>query len=198
MFKSILGEYGPSATLNGSTLVLSLPDANRPVVWTLDLHKDGHGALTLDQDSETGEYILVFQGTKKGADVLEIARYNAKGKAVKAMVTASSSMKSAMSGGEAQTVTKSNASPLNLFTQWFVTIVGIIVLVALYFLMTGGPQGFNRTPIGQAINSRLSPAPQYAPPQQAQDNSGERANPPADAVGVPMDADNFFEELMNK
>jgi hypothetical protein len=195
MLKCILGEYGPSATLNGSSLVLSLPDANRPVVWTLDLHKDGHGALTLDQDSETGEYILVFQGTKKGADVLEIARYSAKGKAVKAMVAASTSMKSAISDTNASTNVKT--SNMNLFTQWFVTIIGIIVLVALYFIVTGGPQGFNRTPIGQALNSRLSPAPQYMPPQQAQETN-QRANPPADAVGVPMDADNFFEELMNK
>jgi hypothetical protein len=195
MLKCLLGEYGPSATLNGSSLVLSLPDANRPVVWTLDLHKDGHGALTLDQDSETGEYILVFQGTKKGAEILEVARYNAKSKAVKAMMAASDSLKSAHSNTSTQDTKKSYS---NSFTQWFVTIVGIIVLVSFYFLVTGGPQGFGRTPLGQAINERLAPAPQYTPTQNTQNTENQDNNPPADAIGVPMDADNFFEELMNK
>lgn len=195
MFKSMLGELSPSAILNGTTLVLSLPEANKPVVWTLDLHKDGHGALTIDQDADTGEFILVFQGTQKGAAIIEIAKYSAKGKAIKAMQVATKALKdnpfhSSESAAATMHYPHFKSHKMSPITQWVLAILGAFIIAFLYFVTIGSPEGFERTPIGQTINKSLNTRTGNIPAKQAA--SAKNDTPPADAVGVPMNADNFF------
>ena len=203
MLASLLGEYGPKAKLSGNTLILSLPDAVTPVVWTLDLLKDGHGSLSIHPEEETTQFLIVFSGSKKNAPLIEVARYKERSKAIRALLKATEALeKSNISSftehpqGEGQQATALNNSYPHYAPQqpkakkqWGMTILGIIVIVGLFLYATGGLGGFISNPLGtimRGMNQSASMSTQQAPQQEI------RVNPPAEAVGVPMDADNFF------
>lgn len=200
MLRNLLGEYGPSAKLSGQTLVLSLPDALTPVVWSLDLAKDGHGSISLHKDEETREFMLIYSAAKKSASPIEIARYSERGKAVRALVKATEGLEKSGGYFEGQ----EDGAPgtyayarkrRSVLSQWLFTMIGVVLLVGLFMLSTGGLSGFYRTPIGQALMSSNQAGQAQAPATQAQSGVAEqRINPPREAVGVPMDADSFFAE----
>lgn len=202
MFKSLLGDYGPSAKLSGSTLVLSLPDALTPVVWTLDLLKDGHGALSIHEDTETKEYQLVFAGSKKNAPVVEVGRYRERSRAVRALVKATEALENTDGlafHGEASAHAMPAAVPhahpayapqrKSGAKSFIISVLGIAFIVFLFLYGAGGVSGLMRTPLGWMLMSGGDTV-QTTAPQQAQ--RPVRDNPAPDAVGVPMDADSFF------
>lgn len=186
MLCAILGHYKPKAKVNGSLLVLSLPDALTPTVWTLDLAKDGHGALKILDGAEGTAVLTYTTGKKTGADI-EIAHYARRGDAVRALVAATDALEKATPGAQETTVAGALRAPkgsaLYNLTQWALTLVGIVLLVGAFFYFTG------RHSVIENILSESAPSSYNQPSASA---APAREQPARDAVGVPMDANNFF------
>ena len=84
-------EKNPSAKVIDGTLILTLPDAIRPVVWQMQLGQTKSSALEVRE--QDGNWVLVLKTPR--ADVLEIAPFEAKAKAVKALMAVSRAMEKA-------------------------------------------------------------------------------------------------------
>lgn len=185
MLCAILGQYKPKAKVNGSLLVLSLPDAVTPTVWTLDLAQDGHGALKIIDGAE-GQVTLVYSTGKKAGSEIEIAHYTRRGDGVRALVAATSALENA--SGDAQKgiiggIKAPQGSAAYGLTQWVLTLVGIVLLVGAFFYFTGQHGALETALSGASKASYSEPSASAAP---------ARDQPSRDAVGVPMDANNFF------
>lgn len=224
MLCSILGEYKPSAQISGGILVLSLPDAVIPAVWTLDLQKDGHGAITVQMDDKTGEAVLTYKGIKKTAVAVEIARYKERGKAVRALVKATKALSQSnggafgAGGANADMATAPAPAPTTMgyaphgyvqaqpsaLKQWVLTLLGIIFLVMLFVFVTGQRMSFSPKSFSSSAQAPHIHDENGNHIGEGHGNTSGNAgrsganpsndNPPADAIGVPMDADNFFGE----
>ncbi|GEM_PF-757284 len=196
MIRALLGQYKPTAKVTGQTLVLSLPDAITPSVWTLDLTKDGHGSLKIEENADSGTTVLKYGATKKGAAEIEVAHYIRRADALRALITATEALEKSppaagISEGNpamahyAYAQQNQNGAGYQI-RQAILTVIGIVLLVGLFLYLTGSSKGlienaFTKTG-AMSHNEAPSPAQYDAKPQQ----------PSPDATGVPMDANNFF------
>ena len=161
-----------------------LPDAKSPIVWRMELGEIKAAAFEIQQ--EDGTYILVMK-TPKGS-VQEIAPFNDKGGAMRALMAASHAMEQAQSvttaandGAPASTIV--SAAPAKKGGgQMVAGIVGIILLGGLIFAMMQvgphRPQDFNAN--GSMTKAGAS----------STTGTGDAANAP----GVPVSADDFLRK----
>lgn len=84
-------EKNPSAKVIDGTLILTLPDAIRPVVWQMQLGQTRSSALEVRE--QEGTWLLVLKTPR--LDVMEIAPFDTKAKAVKALMAVSRAMEKA-------------------------------------------------------------------------------------------------------
>jgi len=185
---NLTGGYTSSAKVVDGALVLSLPDAIAPVVWRMELGQVKSSALEVREKDE-GTFMLTLK-TPKG-DVSEIAPFDERAKAIRALMAVSHAMeqghghshpvkavanddsvKPATGGtppphnGAAQPARKSNAAA---------SVIGIVILVAMVAgLMMMGPRG-----AGGPGDARMSGA----------SGTGSAA---ANTTGVPVSADDFL------
>lgn len=89
--ESVRKDIAPSASVVDNTLILSLPDAVTPVVWRLDLGQTKASALEVRE--KEGLYMLILK-TPRG-DVNEIAPYDNKQDAVRALMAVGHAMERA-------------------------------------------------------------------------------------------------------
>ena len=85
-------KYTSSAKVIDGILVLSLPDAVTPVVWQMELGQSKSSALEI-RDGENGLFVLTLKTPRQ--DVLEIAKYDTREGAVRALMTVSEAMEKA-------------------------------------------------------------------------------------------------------
>lgn len=82
----------PSAKIVDGILILSLPDALRPVVWQMELSQSRTSALEV-REHEDGTYHLTLKTPRQ--DVLEVAPYATKDQAIRALQAVTSAMEKA-------------------------------------------------------------------------------------------------------
>lgn len=177
--ENMTGGYSASAKVVNDTLVLSLPDAKSPVVWRMELGEIKAAAFEISQQGE--DFILTMKIPK--GEKQDIAPFDNKNSAMKALMAASQAME------HAQNVTPANDSigvsgtiPAKKAKggQLVAGIVGIFILGILIFSLTRiGPQtssAYLRNVDGASAGT------------SHQGGSAATGNAP----GVPVSADDFL------
>lgn len=161
----------PSATLSNNTLVLSLPDAITPVVWVMDVEKEGTFVIKVEEQ----EGLFALQKVAKKGVIEDIAFYKNKKRALRAMVTITKATKSQNTKARPQRPYK------DLF---FVLTIGALG----YFLYTP-TVNFVGTLLANLSTSNQTSQANKAAVQQGPIVEQQDTN----AVGVPMSADAFLK-----
>lgn len=188
----LTGQYGPSAKVADGRLVLSMPDAETPVVWIMDLNDAATAVLRIESD-KLGLSILKKYGGKGAAET--VAVYRSRKKAERALIKASRALEKAREsrlhvGPNAQPVIIRPASTIGrIFTFflyiWFAIYLGM--LMYSYIGMFSGSLSSAEAPQAAAIEQ---------PKQQPQAAMPPAASAPVD--GVPMSADDFLKQQSQK
>lgn len=172
--ENITGGYSSSAKVVSGTLVLSLPDASSPVVWRMELDEIKAAAFEIKEGADG--FTLIMK-TPKG-DAQEIAPFDNKNRAMKALMAASHAMEQAQSAIKSaanDSATTSAPQKTKSGGQLVTGIIGIIILAVLIFGIT-----------------QMGPTmPPPAGSQSVATNSAASGDP-AGNVGVPMSADDFL------
>ena len=166
--------HKPQAEIAGDQMVLSLPDAMTPVVWMIDMKQTGSFFVRVEDD-KNGLFILQkLSGSGKNLIVEDIAYYERKDKAVRAMTLIGDSLKNPSRrpkrGGFLKT--------LGLFLLSLVVFF-ILFLLFLYALGNGW--------MDFGSQETVQPTVQEAP----------IVGSSPDHVGVPLSADDFLNERGN-
>lgn len=86
--------FTPSAKVVEGILILTLPDAVYPVVWQMEIGQSKSSALEVRPDTGAeGHFLLMLKTARQ--DVLEIAKYETREAAVRALMTLSEAMEHA-------------------------------------------------------------------------------------------------------
>lgn len=70
---ALFGTRGPSAKLADGRLILSLPDAETPALWVMDLEDAATSVLRLEADRQ-GFYVIKKHGGKGAAETIAVYR----------------------------------------------------------------------------------------------------------------------------
>ena len=95
MFGWITGSYRSSAKLSGSNLIMSLPDAKTPTIWTMDTSQIGSAVIRIEADKDNHLQLVLDKGGKS-KEVLAV--YEKKGPAIQALIKASKAMQAYKQG----------------------------------------------------------------------------------------------------
>ena len=130
----------PSAKIVDGILVLTLPDALRPVVWQMELGQTKTSAVEVREQND-GSFILMLKTARQ--DVQEIAPYASRELAVRALLTLSKAMEAGQ--GRLRSA-NNNLNPNHLPALIPQTeegrskvgrmVIGLIVILGLIFLFT--------------------------------------------------------------
>lgn len=177
-----------SASVVDGKLILSLPDAATPVVWQMDLEQARSSALEVREDAASGRFVLALK-TQKGENV-DIASYEEKAAAVKALMTTSKALEnahgkirpvSAVSGGNDGANAQQYAAPVNhrAPAQQNSSVASAILAVLLIVILISA-WAFSIPKASDTIARARST------------NTGASAGPTD--TGVPVSADDFFNK----
>ncbi len=86
-------KFIPTAKVVDGLLILSLPDAICPVVWQMDVTQSKSSALEVRPNDGDATVHLVLKTPRQ--DVLEVAQYESREQAIKALLTVSAAMERA-------------------------------------------------------------------------------------------------------
>lgn len=195
------GNHKSSAKVVDGSLVLSLPDATTPVIWRMELGNAKASALEVRKTESQGEECFTLVLKTPQGDTNDIASYEHKPKAVRALVEVSEALeKSAQAqpkpraqlantsrdtsnSSAAHAAANTNAEPSTQGQKtgsgkWFILILGLLLVSGLGFYLNGlSTSGYDSyTSAGNAASS-LNPA------------SGTKTQ-----TGVPLSADDFLRE----
>lgn len=167
----------PSAQVAGGRLVLSLPDAETPVVWVMDLGEASSAVLRLENDKNG--FCVIRKHSGKSA-VETVAVYRDRRAAETALARASRALEAAR-GNVSDKHVIVRSSWLTRFSLGFLTI--------WFMLYLGGLDGL-------ALRLALSPFFGSSVAQQSVASAEGAQQAPAaaaaDTVGVPVSADAFL------
>ena len=176
--KSLLtGHHSASAKVADGRLILSLPDAETPVLWVMDLDEAATAVIRLEVDKQ-GNNILKKYGAK--AAVETVAVYHRRKDAENALVKASAALENARNtrlrvGPNSQPVI---VRPASLISRLFTTFLYIWFVVYLSSALLGMFTG-------------------HTIQQPPQNNTTAATTTPdqkdMDAAGVPLSADDFLK-----
>lgn len=172
--KLIIGGHMASAKVADGRLILSLPDAETPVVWALDLKDMDTAVLRVEHDKQ-GLYILRKLGGKSGIET--IAVYRARDMAVNGLMQATHALASAKTQRSID-IPEGRRKPAMTWLTYF--LIGWFLLYL---------SGFDRV----ILRAIFAPSSNNTPVAAAPENTSE-AQPPVDAVGVPLSADAFLKQ----
>jgi hypothetical protein len=182
LIANITGGYSSSASVIDNNLIISLPDANAPVVWRMDLSKVKTSSLEVRTDKD-GLHVLIFK-TEKGEDE-DIAPFDNRSKAVKALMVVSSAMQNAETSQQrvaANAESQPHATGQHTHSKekngskLLSTLIGLGVLGLLIYVL------FNMSP-NVPVSTETSTA------AQSGSFSGEQS---LEETGVPQSADSFL------
>lgn len=158
-------------------LILSLTDAEMPVVWQLDLEDAQSAGFTVEEDKRKKKFALLLKKSDGAAE--EIALYKNKDDAVEILMETSDALQSAQgNGGGNAAVANSNSSAKGSSDNIgaLLALSLIIILIAVWMLSASG--NFAQ------IDGNFAGA-----------DLATTSNTPADArdsSGVPVSADDFL------
>ena len=167
---NITGGYSSSAKVVDGALILSLPDAVSPVVWRMELDDVKAASLGIEP-KDNNVYVLTMKEGK--GDTKEIAPFDNKDKAVKALMAASSALEN--SQGATRANDNAAARPNgNFLSQLLSAAVGLVILAVLLFSIARmGPEIRTTETIANggpaAQGSSAAPAGSPGTPQSADD-----------------------------
>ena len=163
-------------------LVLSLTDAQKPVVWQFDLSVAKSSAIEL-RETNSGETTLILKTAKQ--DVQDIATYDTSEKAVRALLAISRAMERAqgqMHAPQAGTypppaiIPPSHSNWKSILIKGFTNIIATLVVLFLIFMgiiwFASSPT--NQLPSGEAQSSVENAAPPSIP--NAASGTGQSAD----------------------
>ena len=166
------------ATIVDGKLILSLPDAQMPVVWQMDLDKAQSASFTVQEDKKKKTFALVSKTSDNDAD--EIAIFEDKQDAVDALMETSNTLQSAHGqikpDGVPTTKMAANKSVKPDTSDKlgaFLALVLVLVLVLIWMVSASG----RITP----IDGDISVTGTTTSPANARDSAG-----------VPVSADDFL------
>ncbi len=179
LIANITGGYASSASVVDNNLIISLPNAKNPVVWRMDIGKVKTSSLEIRTDKD-GSSVLTFK-TEKGEQE-DIAPFDNRTQAVKALMTISSAMQNAdahaprVAANAAPAAQAATVSQTGGKGKLMGSIIGVGVLCLLiYVLLTMSPS----RPV--ATNSSSD-----------QQSSFSGTAEPLGETGVPQSADSFL------
>lgn len=162
----------PSARIVDGILILTLPDAVRPVVWQMELGQTKTSAVEVREQND-GTFVLMLKTGRQ--DVQEIAPYATREQAVRALLTLSRAMES---GQGRLRSTNNNLNPNHLPALIPQTeegrskagriIAGFVILLALAFLFTRMTPPSPTTSLSSTVSAPAAPA-KIGQPQSAED-----------------------------
>lgn len=181
----MLDKLTPSAKIVDGILVITLPDAIRPVVWQLELGLSKSSAMEVREQND-GTFVLMLKTPRQ--DVQEIAPYATRDQAVRALLTISKALEGAQGRlriansnnpnhlpavipGMSAVTGSANPRSTDPNTKTMRIIVGVLIAIALIYAFT-----------------RLSPP---SPTSSSADDAIPTASAPAPA-GVPLSADDYL------
>ncbi len=189
----LTGRYGPSAKVTDGRLVLSLPDAETPAVWIMDLNDAATSVMRLENDKQ-GFYVIKKHSGKAVAETVAVYRDRKAGE--RALVKATHALEKARELGlrkalDGRPVIIRPASRLarafNVFLFiWFVLHItgGDTMLYKIFFT--------SRLDDRAAAIGAIERAQEEA--QQPQQQAAPAAPVTAKTTGVPMSADDFLKQ----
>jgi hypothetical protein len=167
----MLDKLTPSAKIVDGVLVITLPDAIRPVVWQLELGLSKSSAMEV-REKDDGTFLLVLKTSRQ--DVHEIAPYATRDLAVRALMAVSKALEGAQTGlrgansnnpyhlpavipGMASVASQHSSSGVNTGSKTARLLVGGVIILALIYGVTRlgppAPSDFNAT-TSTTVNSR--------------------------------------------
>jgi len=192
----LTGHYSPSAKVTDGRLVLSLPDAETPAVWIMDLNDAATSVMRLENDKQ-GFYVIKKHSGKAAAETVAVYRDRKAGE--RALTKATCALEKARELGlrkgiDGRPVIIRPASRLarafNIFLFiWFVLHItgGDTLLYKIFFTSRLDQQA---AAIGAVQRAQEGAAQQ---PQQQQ-QMAPAAPVTAKTTGVPMSADEFLKQ----
>lgn len=162
----MLDKLTPSAKIVDGVLVITLPDAIRPVVWQMELGLSKSSAMEV-RDLNDGTFMLVLKTPRQ--DVQEVAPYATREQAVRALMAIAKALEGA--SGRLRGVNSNNpdhlpavipqassaAAPASGSRKTTRIIIGaaVVILLVLFFTRIDGPA---RTPAGGDFDTGTAPA----------------------------------------
>ncbi len=175
-----------TANVVDNHLILSIPNAETPVLWRMELKKTGAASFEVKED-KNGSYLLVVKPTKTTSET--IAPFEDKQDAIDALMAASNALQNAPT--DATTVSVgSNTKPTKKQVKnntanvtndnkagstWLIIILGTAVTIGLFAYLSG------KAPQDTTLNAQTISSIQKSSPQTA--------------TGVPVSADDFLKGL---
>lgn len=191
-----------SAKIADNRLVLSMPGAETPVVWVMDLSEASTSVLRLELDKQ-GLYVIKKHG---GKSVETVAVFKNRNKALRALSTITKTLDKASKKKAAQSGSRLQRNLIIILFIWFALfrlgqLDTLFLAHGIAYLIDGDASNLTTTSSYQptmaeqeaALRQLLESLPQEgaAPhtqtPQPAQ-------TPPARTIGVPLSADDFLRE----
>ncbi len=170
-----------SARVVDGKLILSLPGAQTPVVWQMDLTQTKSSALEARHDTETDIYTLTLK-TPRG-ETIEIAPFTNKELAVEGLMAASNALENAQGqirSTSAEFPANDQRTPPSPETKkkgggkkWIIGIISIIAIIVL-------------------LNIWASQIPRHPSSLQAQQAASTQPSNPRQTSGVAISADDFL------
>ncbi len=178
----LTGQYGPSAKVADGRLILSMPDAETPVVWIMDLNDAATAVLRLETDKQ-GLNVLKKYGGKAAAET--VAVYRSRKKAERALIKAASALEKARDsrlhvGPNSQPVIIRPASRIGRFFTLF-----LYAWFAIYLSMLMYNYMFS---FAQTVSPEVPQMVRQLEQQQ------EKEKPAPSMDGVPQSADEFLKK----
>lgn len=185
-----LNKNRPSAKVSDNRLVLSLPNAETPVVWILSMADAVTCVLRLETDRQGFFVIKKHGGQTKGATGETVAVYRNRDDAMQALNCASNGLNNARDG-------KSGSAFKRWFTRftyaWFIISMLLLFRVDAMILRAtmDPPEGY----VGHTPAAQTGQQPQQQPAKQS---AVPMVSPDLDATGVPLSADEFLQHQSTK
>jgi len=188
----LTGRYGPSAKVTDGRLVLSLPDAETPALWIMDLNDAATSVMRLENDKQ-GFFVIKKHSGKAVAETVAVYRDRKAGE--RALVKATYALEKARDLGVRKAIdgrpviirpASRLARAFNIFLFiWFVLHItgGDTMMYNLFFT--------SRLDQRAAAIGAVERAQADAQPQQ---QAAPAAPVTAKSTGVPMSADDFLKQ----
>ncbi|PZP57389.1 MAG: hypothetical protein DI586_00425 [Micavibrio aeruginosavorus] len=179
-------KFTSTAKIIDGTLVLTLPDAVRPVVWQMQLGQTKSSALEVREETN-GNWMLMLKTPR--ADVMEIAPFPSKEKAVKALIAVSRALEKAQgqmapyNGNPAYPVPAViSCSRFGWLTRFLKGVLTVFLALLLLIILGMGALWLLSPPVDTAaVSETAQTLPQAAPDQE-----------PEQVIGKPVSADDFL------
>ncbi len=126
-----------SITIIGNKLIVSLPNAQMPVVWQMDLEQAQSASFTIKEDKKAKSFVLISKIENDKAD--EIASFSDKQDSVAVLMEISSALQNipvqtnvADNNPESLTAQKSNAKDNKIGAVLSLSLVAILIIIWIF------------------------------------------------------------------